>query len=60
VRCFLFWLGDVSASDLIGFEWFREFDKANLVCDAVCVQRYLQLHEEVELSALGMGKFLAR
>jgi hypothetical protein len=28
---------------------------ANLLCD-VLVQRYMQLHNEVELSALGMGK----
>ena len=38
--------------------FYHEIGKANLVCDAFCVQRYMQLHEEVELSALGMGKFL--
>ena len=27
--------------------------------DVLCAQRYMQLHDEVELSALGMGKSLA-
>lgn len=32
--------------------------RPNLLCDVVLVQRYMQLHDEVELSALGMGKSL--
>jgi len=28
---------------------------ANLLCVVALVQRYMQLHNEVELSALGMG-----
>lgn len=30
--------------------------RPNLLFDVVLVQRYMQLHNEVELSALGMGK----